>query len=230
MKNLNLRKYAFEFLSIFIAVVSAFALNNWNEDRRNDEAAKKILTEISNGLKKDLEDIKINVGGHEHGIKACRYYRKLINNDTIVSDSLPWYYSGLTRDFNSEQNISGYETLKSKGLEIIRNDSLRFQIISLYEYDYKSLKMFEEEYYEMQFQENYFKEINGCLAAYYEFDKRGNLININLPLRINAREKNIILSYLLKIQANRMFILRFYKKTEEKIHQLIEQIEVEGFN
>ena len=49
-------------------------------------------------------------------------------------------------DYISIQNISGYETLKSNGLELIRDDSLRFEIITLYEYDYSILKKFEEEY------------------------------------------------------------------------------------
>ncbi|WP_417612232.1 hypothetical protein [Owenweeksia hongkongensis] len=47
------RKNGFEFLSIFIAVVSAFALNNWNENRRDAHSENKILMEIYNGLEKD---------------------------------------------------------------------------------------------------------------------------------------------------------------------------------
>jgi heme O synthase-like polyprenyltransferase len=52
-KSRNLRKYAFEFLSIFIAVIAAFALNNWNDNRKDRIAESKILTEISNGLELD---------------------------------------------------------------------------------------------------------------------------------------------------------------------------------
>ncbi|MFK7748164.1 MAG: hypothetical protein AB8B65_07230 [Kordia sp.] len=38
IKIKNWKKYTFEFLSIFIAVISAFALNNWNENRNNRNA------------------------------------------------------------------------------------------------------------------------------------------------------------------------------------------------
>ena len=51
------RKYAFEFVSIFIAVISAFALNNWNDHRKDREAEEKILIEIDKGLDKDLYDL-----------------------------------------------------------------------------------------------------------------------------------------------------------------------------
>ncbi len=39
----NLKKYTFEFLSIFIAVISAFGLNNWNDHRRDRVAELKIM-------------------------------------------------------------------------------------------------------------------------------------------------------------------------------------------
>ena len=144
MKNIKWKKYGFEFLSIFIAVISAFALNNWNDNRRNSEVETKILVEIMNGLEKDLDDVNLNRYGHEEGIKACRFFQQIINGKLVSTDSLRDYYLALTRDFVAIQNISGYESLKSRGLEFIKNDTLRFKIITLYEYDYKTLKKFEE--------------------------------------------------------------------------------------
>ena len=122
-----------------------FALNNWNDNRRDRIAENKILTEISIGLEKDLEDIKLNAEGHKFGIKACNYFRKMASQQDVNSDSSLYHYFNLTRDFISIQNIAGYETLKSRGLELIQNDSLRQCIISLYEYDYITLRKFEED-------------------------------------------------------------------------------------
>lgn len=223
----NWRNYAMEFISIFIAVISAFALTNWNENRREEEAATKILIEISNGLQKDLEDIRINVYGHKEGVKACQFWRKVLSNEEVNYDSLNQHYLNLTRDFFSAQNNSGYETLKSRGLELLENDSLRFDIISLYEYDYESLKMMEENYYEMQFQENYFKEFNDIIAPNFEFDSLGNMASIQQPLNINPKEIKLILTYLWKIQVNRNFILRYYSSMEEKIKSIDQRIEIE---
>lgn len=223
----NWRNYAMEFISIFIAVISAFALTNWNENRREEEAATKILIEISNGLQKDLEDIRINVYGHKEGVKACQFWRKVLSNEEVNYDSLNQHYLNLTRDFFSAQNNSGYETLKSRGLELLENDSLRFDIISLYEYDYESLKMMEENYYEMQFQENYFKEFNDIIAPNFEFDSLGNMASIQQPLNISPKETKLILTYLWKIQVNRNFILRYYSSMEEKIKSIDQRIEIE---
>ncbi len=227
MKKRRTRKYIFEFLSIFIAVISAFALNNWNDNRRDREAADKILTEIANGLQKDLEDIAVNSGGHENGIDACIFWRKIILNQEVSHDSLRNYYFGLTRDFFSAQNNSGYETLKSKGLELIRNDSLRYKIISLYEYDFTSLKTMEENYAEMQFHTSYFKEINAFIAPHLTFDDRGNITGIETPLDLTEAERKTFLTYLWRIRLNRMFILQYYETINEKIENLIEEIEEE---
>ncbi len=223
----NWKKYTFEFLSIFIAVISAFALSNWNENRNNRNAESKILSEINNGLEKDLEDIHLNVLGHKTGVKAADYFRKLIANKPISKDSLMFYYFNLTRDFVSIQNTSGYETLKSRGLELIRNDSLRTKIVSLYEYDYNILRKLEEEYYELQFQENYFKEINKSISQNLQFNEDKLLTGISTPLKLNQREEKILLTYLWKIQSNRNFILQYYSEVERKIEKLKTAIEDE---
>lgn len=222
-----MKKYTFEFLSIFIAVIAAFALNNWNDNRRDNRAELRILSEISRGLDKDIVDVKLNVKGHEQGIKACEYWRKIITAQENNLDSLRQYYFLLTRDFLSIQNTSGYETLKSKGLELIKNDSLRSQIIALYEYDYQTLRKLEEEYNELQFQENYFQEINKLVAPQFEFNSKGNISGMVLPLNITEAERNILLSYLWKIRKNREFILQSYDEVQDKIDQLSLEIDKE---
>ncbi len=224
MKRKNRKKHGFEFLSIFIAVTSAFALNNWNDNRKDNKAEQKILIEIKNGLEKDLEDLKTNTKGHERGIESCQFWRNIIQNNEVVIDSLQIRLIELTRDFTSLQNISGYETLKSKGLEIIKNDSLRTKLISLYEYDYYTLRKLEEEYEEMQYQRNYFREINQILAPNFVFDSKGNLINLKTPIDLNDKDRNILMSYFMKIELNRKMVLMFYQKTEKKIKDLEAQI------
>lgn len=224
--NGNWRKYIYEFLTIFIGVFAAFALDSWNDDRKDSLVQNKILTEISSGLEKDILDMQENESGHLKGIEAVRYFNKILNNQPINKDSLVINYITLLRDFVSIQNISGYETLKSKGLEIIKNDSLRSAIISLYEYDYKTLKKLEEDYGELQFHESYFKDFNASLAPHFIFDKKGNIIDISRPLQISEKDKKILQTQLLKIYFNRNFILQYYKETKTKVLQLQKHIQV----
>lgn len=221
------KKYGLEFLSIFIAVVSAFALNNWNDNRKTHIAENKILTKIYNGLEKDLEDLKINEMGHNQGNDAVTYFRNLLANKPISKDSLLFHYFNLTRDFVSIQNTSGYETLKSKGLKTIENDSLRADIVSLYEYDYSTLRKLEEEYHELQFQKNYFKDINLLISRNLKFNQDKMLKGINTPLKISKEEEKLLLTYLWKIQVNRNFILQFYTQVKSKTEKLKADINIE---
>ncbi len=215
-------------MSIFIAVIAAFALNNWNDNKRDHTSEKKILIEISNGLQKDIEDVRHNILGHKYGISSCDYFKDLILGKELETASITNRYFNLTRDFISIQNVAGYETLKSRGLELVRNDSLRRQIISLYEYDYKSLLKLEEQYSEMQFQENYFLEINKILAPNFQFNTDGELIGVFTPMDISEDNKKLLLTYLWKIKRNREFILDYYSTLETKINLVQQMIKEEN--
>lgn len=223
----NLRKFGFEFFSIFIGVFAAFALDNWNENRKDEVTEMKILTEISNGLKQDIKDLELNEKGHEMGLKAGQYYSRIINGQTATQDSVVIYYFNLFRDFISIQNISGYETLKSKGLEIVQNDSLRLKIIALYENDYNSLRKLEEDYSELQFHDSYFKEFNAVLAPNFIIDDAGKIKGIKQPIRIGEKEKKILLVYLWKMRTNRGIMLGGYQEIKNKVKNLQKHIEEE---
>lgn len=217
-------KFVLEFVSVFIAVVFAFGLNNWNDNRKDQNAEKKVLREIVNGLTQDLKDIDVNVRGHKEGIAACSFWRKVIRNADFNQDSIMPYYIGLTRDYVSIQNTAGYETLKSKGLELIKNDSLRLEIISLYEYDFKTMEKLEEEYSEMQFQRSYFKELNRMISPFFGFDEKGIIQEIKTPISLSKSDEQIFLTYLFKIEGNRQFILGYYSALEEGTLRLIGNI------
>lgn len=223
----NREKYVFEFLSVFVAVFLAFALNSWREDQRDYKAELKILTEIANGLEKDREDLQLNIKGHRQGLRACAFFQHIIAGKEEKPDSLPWHYIALTRDFITIQNASGYETLKSKGLELIKDDELRTQIISLYEYNYQTLQKMEEEYYELQFQRNYFHAINQVLAPQFRYDQNGNLAGMQQPLQLKDSDRKCLLSYLWKIKVNRRFMIPFYEQVLQKVSLLEAKIEQE---
>lgn len=226
MEKRNWPRYTFEFFSIFIAVISAFALDNWNDNRRDRYAEVKILAEMKNGLQKDMDDIQLNMSGHNAGIAACQYFAKMVDNQAVGQDSFTQHYFTLTRDFISIQNRSGYESLKSMGLNLIRNDSLRLQIISFYEYELNNLEKLEEQYAELQFHTSYFHLINDLLTPFFTFDERGNLV-IKLPLRLSPNEQVKLKSMLWKIKVNRNFILSYYKSVVQKTESLIAHIEQE---
>ncbi|MCB0770171.1 MAG: hypothetical protein KDC00_07175 [Flavobacteriales bacterium] len=219
------RSFILEFVSVFIAVITAFALNNWNDNRKDHIAEDKILQEIRNGLLKDKEDIADNLAGHESGLKACDYWHRVLNGRSVDRDSAALQFFTLTRDFVSIQNRAGYESLKSKGLETIKDDSLRVAIIGIYEYDYSILRKLEEEYHEAQFHSNYFAPFNNALAPWYSFDDNGNMKGLSDDAVFSTEVYNELSMYLTRIKVNRLFVIQFYRIVDRKIDLIVEQID-----
>lgn len=219
------RSYFLEFASVFVAVIAAFALNNWNDNRKDHVAEDKILREIRNGLIKDKEDIAHNLAGHRTGLQACAYWHRLFTGQSADPDSAGLHFFTLTRDFVSIQNRAGYESLKSKGLETIKDDSLRLAIIGIYEYDYNVLIKLEEDYHEAQFYKNYFHALNATISPWATFDGQGNMNGIVPNARFEGPGINELLVDIWKIRANRLFVMQFYHEVDIKIDRILALID-----
>lgn len=120
------------------------------------------------------------------------------------------------RDFISIQNISGYETLKSKGLEIVQNDSLRLEIIALYENNYNSLRKLEEDYSELQFHDSYFKEFNEVFGTQFYHRRCGQDQRNKTAHQDWGKREKILLVYLWKMRTNRIIMLGGYQEIKNK--------------
>lgn len=156
----------------------------------------------------------VTMDGHERGIQACKCFLNLFQGKPVKGDSAFQNYRLLFRDFISIQNESGYESLKSKRLELISNDSLRYDIISLYDSNYEIIQKLEENYSEMQFNQTYFRNFNDIIVAYLEFNSQGWLVAINGLTGLSQSDKKKLLNYILRIESNRQYALRYYTEVE----------------
>jgi len=228
MKKIKWKKYLLEFLSIFIAVISAFALSNWRDNSNSRESEQKILIEIKNGIEIDTKDFQGNIEGHNLSLRANKVFRDLLESKEVSQDSIGLFYTCLFRDYSPLINRSGYESLKESGLKTVTNDSLRLQIITLYDYYYGIVKVLDD-VNEMRSFENYFASVNQLLHPYMEFDNFGNLMKISAPVDLSDIERKEILSYLWRLENNRKYklgrydmILEVMKRTKENIQQEID--------
>lgn len=167
----DIGNWLIELSSVFIAVLLAFSLNNWNDNRNNYARETKILAQMYNGIVADIGDAQSNMRGHKKGREIANHLIELISAGKNVSDTIDIFdYENLFRTYLAIQNTSGYESLKSIGLNNINNDTLRTQIINLYEIEYEFIEKLEENYFEGQLNQAYFEKVNSCLAKYYMYD------------------------------------------------------------
>lgn len=90
-----------------MAVVSAFALSNWNDNANNKLFEQKILTEIKNGIRLDQKDFESNIIGHRTSLTANKKIRALLAGKSINQDSIAIYYTSLFRYYTPVINRSG---------------------------------------------------------------------------------------------------------------------------
>ena len=127
-------KYAIgEIVLVVIGILIALSINNWNQTRIEASEELKLLSEIQSNLKQSKKEIKSVLDKNEAYVSK---YLTLLNHteqklpyspvlDTAFACIPSWASPYLT--------YTAYESLKSRGSKLVRNDSLRKQIIKMYE-------------------------------------------------------------------------------------------------
>ena len=139
-KPLKYFRYAIgEIVLVVIGILIALSINNWNENRKQIQIERIILTDIKKDLIQTKEDLLYNVEYHKYQIKI---YEELLYNIEVIkvyNDSLASKFAELIYWASPYLTLATYENLKlDKGIDIIRNDSLKKQIVSLHVMTFKT--------------------------------------------------------------------------------------------
>lgn len=153
-------EYLLEMIVITAGILGAFALNNWNENRKLAEDELKVLQELRADLKQNLEEINNDLNGHQNGIFAADNFRDYIRGNRPADDSLIFFFTRLATDNQFYPKTSAFENLKSAGLNLITNDSLRLRVTTLFELYYVRLEELGH------FQENKL-DIQGMMSPFF---------------------------------------------------------------
>ncbi len=130
-------KYAIgEIVLVVIGILIALQINNWNEYRKERTVEIKILKEIYENLSVDRTNLQLKIDETQSFNLASLKVLEHLENKTPLNDSLHFYYSRLNAYGTFRAVTAGYENLKSKGVDLIQNDSLRSSILQLYDYEY----------------------------------------------------------------------------------------------
>ncbi len=133
-------KYAIgEIILVVIGILIALQINNWNIEsvERNEEHT--ILNEILINLNTDLETINNTIEFNKGLSKHNQLVYEHLKNKTPITDSLKYHYARLYGYGDFQPITVAFENLKSRGVNIIKNESLRKQISELYMLEFKNL-------------------------------------------------------------------------------------------
>ena len=122
-------KYAIgEIVLVVIGILIALQINNLNESKKTDAFEIKLLEELYVATLKNISQINLSI---EREIEHKNSIELLLNHfrqDLEYHDSLDVHLSNAVRWRTLYLDNSAYETTKSYGLHILKNDSLRMQL------------------------------------------------------------------------------------------------------
>lgn len=126
-----------EVLLIIVGVLIAISAAEWNSNRKNSINEAKALKEIYKGLQVDHAALEQVIFKTERGINSIKILdRLLMENMPTITSSLDTLFGAVYgfRFFVFEK--TNYEDLKANGLNLIKSDSLRRQLIHVFESGY----------------------------------------------------------------------------------------------
>jgi hypothetical protein len=126
-----------------LGILLALWINNCDEGRKKREIERKTLLEIRAGLEQDRRDLRETVSGYEYRVQNAEQIFDYLRREQPPADSLANRVGNLISFSYLLANTAAYETLKSRGLETITNDSLRLGIATLYDVEYEAIQASE---------------------------------------------------------------------------------------
>ncbi len=149
-----------EILLVVIGILIALQVDSWNEDRKEKEFANKVLRDLSISVNQNIDNLRFNIHANETAIESGELIARVLDNDLPYHDSLDLHFSQAVGFSTPTLDNGAYESLKSYGLYLIKNDSI-----------VKSLEILNNEWPEIlvRRQEQYFASTaSPVLTEYFE--------------------------------------------------------------
>ena len=220
MNKINWKYAAGEVILIFIGITLAIAFQNWNENQKQSKLEKTVLKQLKISLQNDLKDVNANLVTHKRAQESCQRILEHLSGEAPIDDgSIIQEISQAIDNTFLVADVSTYEYLKSVGLHIIQNDTLRKQISILYEVVYKGV---------------YGVENNSTLAEQNVIESIKKYYTVNADAIIGRKSFNNIkadhdLKFELKSLAflHQIMVRRYQQKVLPELDQLIKMVEME---
>ncbi len=130
-------KYAIgEILLVVVGILIALQINNWNEQQNLKRYEMIMLNEIRSSLQEDYARCRDVLSLLSRQVIANDSIIKSIKTELKNAKTIEGYFQLSATTPQIEFHISAYESLKSKGLDIISNDSLRIELSDLYDFKF----------------------------------------------------------------------------------------------
>lgn len=220
----NVRRYllyAFgEILLVVIGILIALQVNNWNENRILEKTELQLLADIRENLIASRQDL---MAGRQMNLlinKNNKLIQEAIDQDLPLTDSLSVAFGTLLNWHSPFFTYTAYESLKSKGLDLMQNKELKKAISMMYEYQFEFLIN------DIDKTEWEFNDVKLPMVLKYVRFSKATATATHIDYE-NMKKDPEFLNMLARMIQVRSGGLREYENTILKLGQLITQIEEE---
>lgn len=128
-----------EIILVVIGILIALSINNWNENRKRQNEELVLLSDIKNNLETMLTSFRSDTIYNANTIFQYNKIEYYIDNNLPYSSELDSVFGILTFWSGPTITATAYNSLQSKGLDLIKNELLKRDIINMYEEALKQL-------------------------------------------------------------------------------------------
>lgn len=128
----NWIRYGFETFVVTISILGAFALNNWNESRKQQVFEREVLTQILVNLRADEETLLQIRQNFKEAISSSDKIIEYQPEDE-TADSLKFWLADIIQFDRFQPLTNSYELLKSNGLNNLSNKEMAFLLGKYYD-------------------------------------------------------------------------------------------------
>jgi hypothetical protein len=196
-------RYAFgEIVLIVVGILLALQISEWNQQRKDRAREKILLTELVSNLQTNIANLESDIEIQVKSAGSLWFLLDHLDNQRPYDEPLNHKFSDANFAPDVVLTSSAFETLKSSGLELIKSDSLRREIINMFEVDYPFLlqetRRLEDQVWPAvvvpMYQKHFRSEIRGSLRpvdyqALLQDKEFTNMLSFRLALRESSTEQ-----------------------------------------
>lgn len=213
-------KYALgEVLLIVVGITVALSVNSWYSDRQMLSDEVRYLQRISLSLEIDLEAIENTERDMQDAVERLSELTEHLQAKLPYTEDLDAKFGEMAVFYSTNLNVSVYESLQSRGLDLISNDDLQISLIDVYESQYSQLEQTNSLAQQMTLS---YTDPHQLERFDVEYRKATPFDYENL---LEDRYHNNLIAYRLYVYEN--FWLKDYRQTIERIRRLIGDITAE---
>ena len=211
-----------EIVLVVIGILIALSINNWNQEIKTKKQEIKILTELKNDLKTNLNEIIETYNTTSSRQLSTVLILDYFENNRTLDDSLKSAFENINMDglFNIANTTFKY--IESEGINSLSNDTLRIRVTEMYERHLKNIVTRENRTWEIV-NDELIPLMNDRFISSPTIDKSVSFAieALNTPKNINTlRKDSKFKNSIIRLQNWLLVRLKWQKEAQIRLEQL----------